>query len=61
MSGPVVALTTDSPPEAFVLKAWLDDVPELRGRSTVQVGPTQVGDLGGSPTSSSSPSGAAAR
>lgn len=47
MSGPVIALATGSPPEAFALKTWFDDLPELRGRSTVEVGPIQVGDLGG--------------
>jgi Effector Associated Constant Component 1 len=47
MSGPVVALTTGSPPDAFALKAWFDEVAELRGRSTVEVGPTRSGDLGG--------------
>lgn len=47
MSGPVITLATGSPPEAFALKAWFDDLPDLRGRSTVQVGPAQVGNLGG--------------
>jgi hypothetical protein len=47
MSGPVISLATGSTPEAFALKAWFDDVPELRGRSTVEVAPTQIGDLGG--------------
>ena len=47
MSEPLAALTTGSPPDAFALKAWFDDVPELRGRSAVDIGPTQVGELGG--------------
>lgn len=47
MNGPVIALEAGSPAEAFALKAWFDDFPDLRGRSTVEVGPTQVGDLGG--------------
>ena len=61
MSGPVIALTTGSLPDAFALKEWFDDVPDLRGRSTVEIGPTQVGDLGVSPMFSSSPWGAAER
>lgn len=47
MDGLVVTVATGSVPEAFRLKSWLDDVRELRGRSTVGVGATAIGEQGG--------------
>ena len=46
MDEPALAIATGDIDAAYELKDWLDDVPELRGRSAVEVGTTPVGHQG---------------